>query len=155
MTIGKVFADGFLGEKPRGFLEGMDAISMLCLYQMVQGEEEYERLDSLTISEENSGERMLQEMLSFRYFRKKNCTTTEQVLKHLNRKRIHYSIWRNRSWLRGKAPEAYVKRGFLRYPEQKDGKAVEKKVWLYSYKMLFAKPKSFVGSILDELKIVD
>ena len=49
-----------------------------------------------------------------------------------------------------------MKRGFLHYMENtRDGKDVEVKVWLYSKKLLSAKPKSFVESILDELKIVD
>ena len=155
MTIGKVFKEGILDDTYGKLLESLDAVTMLSLYQIAQGEEEYELLYPQTLPEENMGERILQDMLSFQYFRQKKHSSTEQVLKHLNRKHIHYSIWRNRAWLLGKTPGAHVKRGFLYYPEKKDGKVVETKVWLYSYKLLFAKPKSYLECMFDDIKIAD
>ena len=153
ITIGEVYEKGMLGGKD--IIMGLDAISMLCLYRIVQTEAEYEVLFPTTLSEQNVGERILRDMQSFRYFQRKKVFSPQQVLEHLYKIKIHPSIWRNKSWLSSKIPGAYVKRGFLHYKENRDGKDVEAKVWLYSKKLLSAKPKTFVESMLDELKIVD
>lgn len=153
MTIGEVYEKGMLGDKD--MMMGLDTISMLCLYRIVQTEAEYELLFPTSLSEQNVGERILRDMQSFRYFKRKKVFSSQQVLEYLYKIKIHPSIWRNKSWLSSKIPGAYVKRGFLYYKENRDGKDVEVKVWLYSKKLLSAKPKTFVESMLDELKIVD
>ena len=153
MTVGEVYEKGMLGDKD--IMMGLDAISMLCLYRIVQTEAEYELLFPTSLSEQNVGERILRDMQSFRYFQRKKVFSPQQVLEHLYKIKIHPSIWRNKSWLSSKIPGAYVKKGFLHYKENRDGKDVEVKVWLYSKKLLSAKPKTFVESMLDELKIVD
>ena len=155
MNVGEVYEKGMLGNTYGKVLEALDAISMLCLYRIVQTEAEYELLFPTTLSEQNIGERILRDMQSFRYFQRKKVISSQEILEHLYRIKIHPSIWRNRGWLSSKIPGAYVKGGFLYYPENRDGKDVEMKVWLYSKKLLSAKPKSFIESMLDELKIVD
>ena len=152
MTIGKVFTKGFLGNTQGKIIEPMDAISMLCLYRMVQGDDELELMLPQELPEKDIGMRILRDMQTFQYFRQKNISSQEQVLKHLFKKRIHYSIWRNRSWLRSKITKAYVKKGFLYYPIRKNGIVVEEKVWLYSYKLLFAKPKSYIECMKENYR---
>lgn len=94
-------------------------------------------------------------MQFFRYFQRRKLVSSQQILEHLYKIKIHSSIWKNRNWLRSKMPKAYITRGFLYYPEKENGKVVQRKIWLYSKKMESMKPKSTIESILDELKIVD
>ena len=132
---------------------GIDARSMLCLYRIVQTKEEYEALFPTTLSEQNVGERILRDMQLFGYFKRRRLVSSQQILEHLYKIKIHPAIWRNRSWLRSKMPKAYIKRGFLFYPEKKNGEIVQMKVWLYSKKLESMKPKSFIGSMLNGFKI--
>lgn len=154
MTIGKVFTKGLLSTDA-GIVEPLDAISMLCLYQMVHGVDEFELMFPQELPEKDIGNRILRDMQEFQYFRRRNVSSQEQVLKHLSKRHIHHSIWRNRTWLRSMMPDAYVKGCFLYYPVKKDGTVIVEKVWLYSFKMLFANPKSYVNCIMDVLRIVD
>lgn len=155
MTVGEVYEKGLLNTETKGYIEILDAISMLCLYRIVQTEREYELLVPTSLSEQNAGERILRDMQSFHYFKRKKVSSPQQVLEYLNKIKIHPAVWNNRSWLRGENLGAYVKNGFLHYKEKKNGKEVKVKVWVYGKKISSAKPKSFIDSMLDEIKPID
>ena len=148
-----MYRQGMLSDKRT--VTTLDAISALCLYGIVQTEEEYMRLFPLVLSKQNVGERVLQDMRSFRYFQQKKIASSLQILEYLYKIKIHSSIWKSQKWLRYKAPRAYIKGGFLYYPEKQKGKTVQKRVWLYGRKILSIKPKSPIKRITDQLEWVD
>lgn len=150
MTLKEIFFEGFLKEE-RNILSSLKAVSLLSLY-VVNSEEEYESLfPEPKENAEDMGQRVLNDMVNFEYFKKRKINTPEGVLAQLNKIRVYRSIYKHCHWIGTLAPDAYIKGYCLVYPISENGQVVRRKISLF--RLFFKKPKNWVECMLEELRI--